>query len=84
MPELSVTAALIPFRIFPGGFPENVTLLAPTDAAWNELMHYSAGLDTMQQLVAQPDFATLLRYHVLDQLHRQSQRRRARSSHPHV
>ena len=29
-------------------------------------MHYSAGLDTMQQLVAQPDFATLLRYHVLN------------------
>ena len=66
MPELSVTAALMPFRIFPGGFPENVTLLAPTDAAWGELMHYSAGLDTMQQLVAQPDFATLLRYHVLN------------------
>jgi hypothetical protein len=29
-------------------------------------MHYSAGLDTMQQPVAQPDFATLLRYHVLN------------------
>ena len=58
MPELSVTAALMQ------GLPEDATLLAPTDAAWSELMYYS-GLDTAQQLVALPNLRGLLQYHVL-------------------